>query len=93
MALNEGGIPFGPVADVADAVASDQLRSREMLASVEHPTLGPLTVIGLPVKLSRTPGAIRRAPPTVGQDNDRVYGDLLGLDSGRIAELRAAGAI
>jgi len=93
VSLNEGGIPFGPVADVADAVASDQLRSREMLETVEHPTLGPLTVIGLPVKLSRTPGAIRRAPPTVGQDNDRVYGDLLGLDSGRIAELRAAGAI
>jgi crotonobetainyl-CoA:carnitine CoA-transferase CaiB-like acyl-CoA transferase len=64
-----------------------------MLATVEHPTLGPLTVIGLPIKLSRTPGSIRTAPPTVGQDNTLVYGELLGLDAGRIAELREAGAI
>jgi crotonobetainyl-CoA:carnitine CoA-transferase CaiB-like acyl-CoA transferase len=93
VALNEVGVPFGPVADTADAVASDQLRSREMLATVDHPTLGPLTVIGLPIKLSRTPGAIRTAPPTVGQDNDRAYRELLGLDARRIAELIAAGAI
>ena len=92
-ALTEAGVPFGPVADVADVVASDHIRSREMLATVEHPMLGPLTVMGLPIKLARTPGSIRTAPPTVGQDNTLVYGELLGLDAGRIAELQAAGAI
>ena len=47
-----------------------------MLVEVEHPTLGPVTLTGVPVKLSSTPGAVRKAPPVVGEDNDRVYGDL-----------------
>ena len=41
-ALTEAGIPFGPVATVADAVDSDQIAAREMLVEVEHPTLGPV---------------------------------------------------
>jgi len=92
-ALAGAGIPFGPVADVADAVASPQIAAREMLVEIEHPTLGPLTVGGLPVKLSATPGSVRKAPPTVGEDNDRIYGTLLGLSLAEIAALRAAGVI
>jgi len=92
-ALAGAGIPFGPVADVADAVASPQIAAREMLVEIEHPTLGPLIVGGLPVKLSATPGSVRKAPPTVGEDNDRIYGTLLGFSPAEIAELRAAGVI
>jgi crotonobetainyl-CoA:carnitine CoA-transferase CaiB-like acyl-CoA transferase len=92
-ALAGAGIPVGPVAGVADAVASAQIAARDMLVEVEHPTLGPLTLTGLPVKLSATPGSVRKAPPVVGEDNDRVYGDLLGLSQGEIATLRASGAI
>ena len=92
-ALAGAGIPFGPVADVADAVASPQIAAREMLVEIEHPTLGPLIVGGLAVKLSATPGAVRKAPPTVGEDNDRIYGTVLGFSPAEIAELRAAGVI
>jgi crotonobetainyl-CoA:carnitine CoA-transferase CaiB-like acyl-CoA transferase len=92
-ALAAAGIPFGPVAAVADAVASPQIAAREMLVEIEHPTLGPLVVGGLPVKLSATPGSVRKAPPTAGEDNDRVYGATLGLSPEAIAELRASGAI
>ena len=62
-ALAEAGIPFGPVATVADAVGSDQIAAREMLVEIEHPTLGPVLVTGIPVKLSATPGTVRKAPP------------------------------
>jgi crotonobetainyl-CoA:carnitine CoA-transferase CaiB-like acyl-CoA transferase len=92
-ALAAAGIPVGPVAGIADAVASAQIAAREMLVEVDHPTLGPVTLTGVPVKLSATPGAVRKAPPLVGEDNDRVYGDLLGLDPAEIAGLRASGAI
>jgi len=60
---------------------------------VEHPTLGPLVVGGLPVKLGATPGSVRKAPPTAGEDNDRIYGELLGFSPAEIAGLRASGAI
>jgi crotonobetainyl-CoA:carnitine CoA-transferase CaiB-like acyl-CoA transferase len=92
-ALAAAGVPFGPVAGIGEAIASDQLRAREMLVEIDHPSLGPLTLLGIPVKLSATPGSVRKAPPTVGEDNDQVYGELLGLDPAEIAELRASGAI
>ena len=92
-ALAAAGVPVGPVAGIAEAVASAQIVAREMLVEVEHPTLGPVTLTGLPVKLSATPGAVQKAPPVVGEDNDRVYGDLLGLSAAEIAGLRASGAI
>jgi len=91
--LAEAGIPFGKVAEVADVVASPQIAAREMLVEVEHPTLGPLTLPGIPIKLSATPGSIRKAPPLVGEDNDRVYRDIVGLDDEELARLRAKGTI
>ncbi len=91
--LDAAGIPFGPVAGIADVVGSPQIAAREMLVEVEHPVLGPLRVPGLPVKLGATPGSVRRAPPMVGEHNDAVYGELLGLGPGAIDELRSSGAI
>ena len=44
-------------------------------------------------KLSATPGSVRWTGPELGQHNDAVYGDLLGLDRGRIAELTDSGVI
>ena len=90
--LAGAGVPFGPVAEIADVAASPQIAAREMLVEIEHPTLGQLVVTGLPVKLSATPGSVRKAPPMVGEDNDHVYGDLLGYSPTEIAELRASGA-
>ena len=92
-ALSEAGIPFGPVATVADAVGSDQIAAREMLVEIEHPTLGPVIVTGIPVKLSATPGTVRKAPPQVGEDNERIYGAVLGMSAVEIAELRSSGVI
>jgi crotonobetainyl-CoA:carnitine CoA-transferase CaiB-like acyl-CoA transferase len=92
-ALEHAGIPFGPVAEIPDVVASPQLRARDMVVHIEHPTLGQVVLPGIPVKLGSTPGSIRKAPPTVGEDNDRVYGDLLGLSPVEIEALRKDGAI
>ena len=49
-----------------------QLAAREMIATVEHATIGPLQALGVPVKLSDTPGAVRTPPPTLGQHTDAV---------------------
>ncbi len=92
-ALTAAGVPFGHVAEIGDVVTSPQIKAREMLVEIEHPLLGPLVVPGLPIKLSATPGSVRKAPPMVGEDNDRIYGELLGFTPAEIAELRASGAV
>jgi CoA:oxalate CoA-transferase len=58
-----------------------------------HPTAGVIQQLGLPVKLSATPGAIRRPPPTLGQHTADVLAGDLGLDVTEIERLRAAGVV
>ena len=64
-----------------------------MIETVGHATAGAIHQLGLPVKLSATPGAIRRPPPTLGQHTDDVLGGDLGLDAHEIGRLRAIAAV
>lgn len=91
--LGETGIPFAEVATVEDVVTSPQIVAREMMVDVEHPTLGSLCVPGIPIKLGATPGTIRKAPPTVGEDNEQIYRGLLGRSAEDLTRLRADGVI
>jgi crotonobetainyl-CoA:carnitine CoA-transferase CaiB-like acyl-CoA transferase len=87
-ALNKAGVPCGSVRNFDELFADPQIDAREMIALVEHATAGPLKALGVAVKLSDTPGAIRSAPPTLGQHTDAVLRDDLGLTSDAIADLR-----
>ena len=87
-ALTKAGVPCGSVRNFDELFADPQLDAREMIAIVEHATIGPLKALGLPVKLSATPGAVRTAPPTLGQHTDAVLGQDLGLSADAIAALR-----
>ncbi|MEU6719034.1 CoA transferase [Nonomuraea sp. NPDC046802] len=91
--LTAAGIPYGKVAEIPEVVESPQVAARDMLLDVEHPTLGTLKLPGIPIKLSGSPGAVRKPPPLVGEDNAYVYGELLGLDEAEIDRLRTEGAI
>jgi crotonobetainyl-CoA:carnitine CoA-transferase CaiB-like acyl-CoA transferase len=92
-ALTAVGIPWGRVATIPEVVGSAQIAAREMLVDVEHPQLGTLTIPGIPIKLSATPGTVRKAPPMVGEDTDEVYAEVLGLSDEELAHLREVGAI
>jgi crotonobetainyl-CoA:carnitine CoA-transferase CaiB-like acyl-CoA transferase len=92
-ALAGAGIPCGIVADIPTAVRSPQLRARQMLVEMQHPTAGRTVQPGVTVKLNRTPGAIRMAPALVGEHNRDVYCGLLGLSEDDLGELEAARAI
>jgi crotonobetainyl-CoA:carnitine CoA-transferase CaiB-like acyl-CoA transferase len=59
-----------------------------MIAMVEHATIGPLKALGVPVKLSQTPGAVRTPPPTLGQHTDAVLRDDLEFSADAVAALR-----
>jgi len=90
--LDRAGVPAGPVRDIVQAFASPQAVARQMTVELEHPVLGPVPQVGLPITLSRTPGAIVDAPPLLGEHTMDVLVDL-GYDSDAIERLRADGAI
>jgi len=86
-------VPCSPVYGVDELVEHPQLQARDMLVRVAHAKLGEVLVPGVPVKLSDTPGAVRRLGPELGEHNDEVYAGVLGLDGAEITRLRAAGVI
>lgn len=86
--LAEAGIPFSPVADIPEVARNPQLAAREMLVNVNHREVGPVSVPGITVKLSETPGRVEMEPPTVGQHNEEIYCGLLGLSTRDIEELQ-----
>ncbi len=64
-----------------------------MIAAVEHAALGGVQVLGVPIKLSDTPGTVRTAPPTLGQHTDQILRADLGFSDAEIARLRQSGAV
>ncbi|MFQ5882565.1 MAG: CaiB/BaiF CoA transferase family protein [Candidatus Methylomirabilales bacterium] len=90
--LEAAGVPAGPIYNVGQVYEDPHVRDRDMLVELEHPVAGKIRNIGIPVKLSRTPGQIRRPAPLLGQHTDEVL-VWLGLDPFEIARLRQAGAI
>lgn len=91
--LRDAGVPCGAVRSVADALSDPQIVARAMVESINHPTIGPLQVLGVPVKLSETPGSIRLPPPRLGEHTASVLADELGYDEARIAALAESGAV
>jgi crotonobetainyl-CoA:carnitine CoA-transferase CaiB-like acyl-CoA transferase len=90
--LTGAGVPCGSVRGVGEVLADPQLAAREMVAEVDHATLGATRVISSPVKLSATPPSVRTAPPTLGQHTTAVLNEL-GYDTAQIAALKSAGVI
>lgn len=74
-------VPCGPVMTVDRLVEDPHVRAREMLVDLPHPTLGTIPVTGVPFKLSRSPGKVRHLGPDLGEHNDEIYGELLGLSA------------
>jgi crotonobetainyl-CoA:carnitine CoA-transferase CaiB-like acyl-CoA transferase len=90
--LTEAGVPCGDVRGVPEALADPQVLAREMVQSVEHATAGMLKVVGVPIKLSETPGSVRTAPPTLGQHTTSILRELQVADD-EIERLRGAQVI
>lgn len=81
-----------PVQDFEDLMDDPQVRHNELIQIVEHPVAGEVKVVGIPMRFSETPGAIRRNPPGVGQHSEEILRDL-GYHDGQIAEFREEGVI
>jgi formyl-CoA transferase len=87
-ACEAGGVPAGRMFRGPEMLADPQFQARDAIIDVPHPRWGTLKMQNVFPKLSATPGAVRRAAPSmVGQDNAEVYG-ALGLTAGDLDELR-----
>jgi formyl-CoA transferase len=83
--LNAVKVPVGPIHTVAEALASDQARARGAVVSIpcEDVEGGEVRVLGNPLKFSRTPVRMRRAPPRLGQDGEDILANLRDMRAGQ----------
>ena len=91
--LTKAGVPCGSVRDLHEVFNDPQIVAREMIANAEHATIGPIRLVGVPIKFSDTSASVRSAPPTLGQHTAAVLQDDLGLSPHELTLLQARGVI
>ena len=91
--FNEAGVPCGRVNTIPEVTADPHIRAREMLVEVEHPEVGKVPLIGIPIKLSKTPGKIKTTYPALGEHNEEIYCGLLGYTDQELAQLKEEGVL
>src|SRR5262249_27983685 len=90
--MGEVGVPAGAIFDTAELENDETLRRRGAFVTVKHPVRGEFTMQGFPVRLSASKVDVDRSP-MLGEHNDAVYGDLLGLSPSELSALKADKAI
>jgi len=81
-----------PINDVEDVVKDPQILHNEMIVSTDHPTLGDVSVTGMPIKFYKTPGSIRLHPPLLGEHTNELLEEL-GYSKAEILELQSSGLV
>ena len=90
--LEKAGVPAGPVMSVTEMFDDPHAQARDMIPTVDHSKLGPVRTLGLPIKLSETPGKVASAAPVFGQHTADVLGEY-GYSAEQIAAFADEGAI
>jgi crotonobetainyl-CoA:carnitine CoA-transferase CaiB-like acyl-CoA transferase len=88
--LDEAGTPAGPIFEMDEVWANEQVLARDMDVVTEHPVAGPVHNIGIAVKMHGTPGSIESAAPTLGQHTDEIL-EFAGYTPEEIEELTSTG--
>ena len=91
--MDRFGVPAGLIYRAPDMLDDPHFRARDAIVSVPHPDFGELKMQNVAPKLSETPGSVRSPSPALGQHNDEVYRQLLGLSAERYADLKTAQVI
>ena len=89
--LEAEGVPCGPINSVADMAADPQALAREMVVELDHPRAGATRALGLPIKLSASPGRVARPAPLLGQHTREVLAEF-GFSASEIEALVHSGA-
>jgi crotonobetainyl-CoA:carnitine CoA-transferase CaiB-like acyl-CoA transferase len=89
LAQRETAVPSGLIYRAPEMLEDEHFKAREAIVSTTHPLFGRLQMQNVAPKLSATPGRVRAPAPEMGQHNDEVYRDLLGLSAESLAGLKA----
>ena len=87
-ALEQAGVPCGPINDMGDVFQDPQVLARAMRQEIPHPTAGQVSVPGSALKMSATPVTYRSAPPLLGQHTDEVLQSLAALSDAELNDLK-----
>ena len=90
--MDEHDVPLAPVQSVDEVIAHPQVKHREMIQTIEHPTAGTLGIFGFPLKFSETPCEYRMPPPTLGQHTRQILAEY-GYGDDRVEELFKNGVV
>ncbi|GLZ47482.1 formyl-CoA:oxalate CoA-transferase [Actinomycetospora sp. NBRC 106375] len=90
--LNAHNIPCGPILSTKELIEDSSLVDNNMIVTVDHPERGAFTTVGCPIKLSDSPVKVESSP-LLGQDNEHVFRERLGIDAEELAELQSEGVI
>src|SRR5204863_5680011 len=91
--LRAEGVPAAPILSIDRVLSDPQVRHRDMVVDVAHPTHGVLPTLGTPIKFQPPVPFAPSPPAALGEHTEPVLRALLAYSSDRIANLRAAGAI
>jgi crotonobetainyl-CoA:carnitine CoA-transferase CaiB-like acyl-CoA transferase len=91
--LEAVGVPCGPINDLDEVFANEQVRARGMEIALPHPTAGAVKLVRNPMRMSATPATSDNAPPLLGEHTDDVLRAVLGKTDEEIAALRAGGVV
>jgi len=92
-AFKKVNIPCGRVNTMDRVFNHPQIKPRNMVVEVKHPTADKIKLVGIPVKYSETPGSIRLPPPLLGQHTEEILSGLLGYSKEEIGALRREGIV
>jgi succinyl-CoA--D-citramalate CoA-transferase len=90
---SEAGVPAGKIYRASDMLDDPHFAAREAIVSMQHPTIGKFKMQNVFPKLSDTPGEVKWVGPELGEHNDYVYGELLGMSKELIEELKSTGNV
>ena len=90
--IGGAGVPAGAVFDIQDLITNEDMHRRGIMQTIEHPARGAVVVPAWPVRFGGRPMDVTTAP-LLGQHNEAVLGELLGMSGEDVAGLRAEGAI
>jgi formyl-CoA transferase len=91
--LHGGGVPAGRIFRAKDMFADPHFAAREAIVRLAHPDLGEFAMHNVVPRLSETPGLVRHVGPELGEHNQKIYRDLLGMSDDEMVSLRSAGVI
>ncbi len=91
-ALNARNVPSGEILELEAALRQPQVQHRQVLRKVQVEGIGEVEVFGLTAQFEKTPGAVEKPPPALGEHNQRIFG-ALGLSEADLADLKSKGVI